>query len=269
MRPLFVLALVGALALAGCARPGESSENDNVTTPTSTTPATTTPSASHNVTGRFVVANLTILAPDGEARQLYEGDRNATVRFVIENPGQASDEEFVSYVVDGRVVDVQQVKLAGGANKTFERKLQDLAVGKSTRIDVRAGAGSKSATVTVNEWPRTDGTLTLGPMKIRTDHGLQQLGGRVLVNLSLENVGGMNATNYRVKMLCADAAGNVQPMTSVPFEAPTAGNATGVDVQLDDCQTTRYGLEFKADGEETEHWGRILLVPRGWSGTAA
>lgn len=263
MRTALVLALVAALALAGCARPGESSENDTITTatPVGTPPATTT------ITGRFVVEDLTILAPDGKARQLYEEDRNATVRFTIASNGSGGNEtEFVSYVVNGRVVDVQQVKLAGGANKTFERKLTNLSVGNDARIEVRAGGGSSSAVVTVLEWPRTDGTLALGPLKIRTNHGLQELGNRVLVNLTIENVGGANATGYRVKMLCADAAGRIATTTSVPFPVPTEGNSTGVDIYVDDCpEGTRYGLEFKADGEGgADLFGRILLVPRGW-----
>lgn len=255
---LFAL-LVVAAGLAGCVGRGqESVQTGGDITPTVTPPAIPTGPLAH-----FVVGTLTIRPPDGVDRQLREDDGAAIVRYVVSQPTDAPTETaFVTYIVNGRIVDVQNLKLGPGESKEFERRIERPAVGSDIKVEVRAGASVVQAAASVVAWPRPGEPLALGPLTVRLDYGLMERDGRVLVNVTLDHTGPeAPIKDFRVKMVCQDASGQLQPTASVRPELPTYGNVTGVDVLLDDCAATRYALEFKADGEdEVSYYGRILLV---------
>ena len=266
-RALLLGLLLAVSALAGCV--GGAPDESGGTPPTTPTgdgnTTITTPPAS---TARFQVANVSILAPDGTARTLYEDDDHATVRYVVRQPDDAPGAEtaFVTYTMNGRIMDVQQLKLEPGEEKSFERTVSDLRTNKSFRVEVRAGSSSMSANTTVQPWPRAgEDELVLGPMAIRVPYGLMEQDGRVLVNLTLDHRGPEQAfRDFRVKTICLTTTNETQPTRSVDITPPTLGNSTGADVLLDHCPNGYYGLEFKAAGADGELLGRMLLVPDGW-----
>lgn len=246
-----VVLLTLASAFAGCMGGGAES--------TDTTPVVT-PSA------HFQVASLNVTPENDSARSLlYEDDGAAVVRYVVRQPADAPRETaFITYLLDGRIVDVQQVAIEPGEEKSFERRVPDLLHRRAIDVEVRAGSSSQKAHADVLLWPRAGSdTLVLGPLKIRADYGLLEQDSRVLVNLTLDHVGPEQTfRDFRVKMLCLGIDGQIHETHNVRVEWPTLGNATGVDVSLEDCRHTRYGLEFKANAEEgREIFGRLLLVP--------
>ncbi|HVM46029.1 MAG TPA: hypothetical protein VM582_08855, partial [Candidatus Thermoplasmatota archaeon] len=234
------------------------------------TPTLTTPPATPTSTARFQVTQLVILRPDGTAGELHEDDGGAIVRYTIREADDAPRAEtaFVSYLLNGRIVDIQQLKLEPGQERTFERKIGDLRDNRTIRVEVRAASSSMKAEAQVLDWPRAGrDSLTLGPLRIRADYGFMEQDGRVLVNFTLTNNGPeQELRDFRAKMLCVSPNGTVRQTNSVRIEPPTAGNSTGVDVLLDDCSgdDMRYGVEFKGRGADGDLVGRLLLVERGW-----
>ncbi|HUR67683.1 MAG TPA: hypothetical protein VM370_00425 [Candidatus Thermoplasmatota archaeon] len=260
---LTVLLLAGA---AGCTgKPAESTD------PTTNSTVTTPPPPSN---ARFEIANISI-APTNDANRttLYEDDAGATIRYTIRQPADAGKESaFVTYLLNGRIVDVQQLTLESGKEKTYERTVGDLRTNRTIKVEVRAGPAVQRAEASVESWPRAgEDTLSLGPLRIRADYGLLEQDSHVLVNLSIDNVGPEEKLReFRVKMLCAGADGKIEGKTNVKLVPPTVNNSTGVDVTLDDCgdTSTRYGLEFKATGGDGKTiLGRLLLVPDAWQPT--
>lgn len=264
MRPAIgvrlALALLLVAPLAGCASRGQ-----EATDPTPTTVAT----PNTGPLSRFVVEGITIRPPEGSARQLREDDAHALVRYVVRQPDDAPTETaFVSYAVDGVIVDVQNLRLEPGETKEYERVVEHLRSRAGIRVEVRAGASVAHAEASVAEWPRAGEGLALGPLVVRVDYGLKEQDGQhVLVNVTLQHTGPqLPIEDFRVKMVCADEEGRLSPTTSVETPIPTYGNQSGVDVIVDDCPVLRYGLEFKGDGEDgISYYGRILLVARGWA----
>ncbi|HET6403531.1 MAG TPA: hypothetical protein VFH78_02695 [Candidatus Thermoplasmatota archaeon] len=269
-RVLVLTTVLCVAALAGCTGPSESNQptpDGNTTVP----PTDPNGNGSATQTGHFRVASLEILRPDGRPGELYEDDGGAIVRYTIEEPADAPRAEtaFVTYYLNGRIVDVQQLKLEPGQNKTFERRIGDLRDHKVIRVEVRAASSVARAEATVQEWPRAGrDTLILGPLQVRADFGFMEQDGRVLINLTLNNVGPEETLrDFRAKVLCALPNGTIRSTNSVRLDAPTTGNNTGIDALLDDCNPdeTRYGVEFKARGEgDRDLVGRLLLVPKGW-----
>lgn len=286
-RSALLAILVLVAGLAGCMGGGgsESSDPGNGTqgngngnangSGTVATPPTTTTNGSR---AHFRVSDIAILAPDGKARPLYEDDANATIRYTVLQPEDAPGPEtaFVSFILNGKLVDAAQIRLEPGQERDYERLVEDVREMGTLRVEVRAGSSVMKNQTTIQEWPRagTD-SLRIGPLTVRADYGLLEQDGKVLVNLTLRNDGTEEIDDFRVKMLCADASGEIQTTRSIDTPAPTPGNSTGVDVLVEDCGTgeTRYGLEAKGKDSTGQLWGRLLLVPEGWrptdpSGTA-
>ena len=269
-RVLVLATVLAAASFAGCTRPEEAADGGN-----DTTNLTTTPTGSVTPGARFRVAALEILHPDGRPGPLYEDAGGALIRYTIEEPADAPGAEtaFVTFKLNGRIVDVQQLKLEPGQNRTFERTLGDVRDNRTIRVEVIAGSSSARAETTVQDWPRAGrDTLTAGPLQIRADFGLMEHDGRVLINLTLKNVGPeQEFRDFRAKMLCAQSDGSIRSTNSVRIPYPSVNNSTGVDAILDDCGSdTRYGVEFKASGDGgVEHLGRLLLVPDAWRPTPA
>lgn len=263
-RAFALAAVLLVAALAGCTKPEETARGDENT---STTPP---PTGIAGPAARFQVTSLEILHSDGRPGDLYEDDGTALVRYSVKQPDDASRAEtaFVTYLLNGRIIDTQQLKLDPGQNKTFERKLGDVRDNRTIRVEVRAGSSSASVTANVKDWPRAgQGALAFGPLEIRADYGFMEQDGRTLINLTLKNVGPeQEIDDFRAKMLCVRTNGTIRSTNSVRLDAPTMGNSTGVDALIDSCGTeTHYGLEFKAKGaNDTELIGRLLLVPVGW-----
>lgn len=252
--------LLLATAFTGCAEPGAESVEPGAPPTTPTNPGSA---------ARFQVTDLVILAPDGTVGPLHEDDANATIRYVIRHSADATGDEtaFVNYVLNGRILDVTQLTLQPGESKQFERKVTDLRAGGTIRVEVRAGSSTAMANADVLAWPRAaQGTLALGPVTIRADYGLMETDGRVLVNLTIDHVGpAQEFRDFRVKMLCLSPQGEILSTKSVDLDTPTLGNMSSLDVVVDDCQHERYGLEFKARGDDdSDLVGRMLLVPAGW-----
>lgn len=263
-RALALAMLLAAAALAGCTRAPEETRID---TNASVTPPTNGGSSASGA--RFVVSQLVILTLDGRPVQLHEDDGGALIRYTVREPDDAPRAEtaFITYSLNGRIVDIQQLKLEPGEEKTFERRVGDLRENRTIKVEVRAAASVVKAEATVLDWPRAgDGALTLGPLQIRADYGFMEQDGRVLINFTLANEGpDVPIRDFRAKMLCALPNGTIRLTSSVRLDAPTAGNRTGVDALLDNCDTdTPYGVEFKARAGEEDVVGRMLLVPVGW-----
>jgi hypothetical protein len=263
-RALLLGALLLVTASAGCTGRGDDGigTGGDIVPPTVTTPTTTTPA-----TGSFQIAQLAILSGEGTARALYEDDQ-AIIRYVIAQPAESgrSGTAFVTYILNGQIVDVQQMTLAAGEEKTFERKLADLRDDRALKVEVRAGSAIAKAEASVLAWPRAgEGELVLGPMAIRVPYGLMEMDGRVLVNLSLDHRGPEQTfRDLRVKMLCLSETGEIRETHNERIAGPTLGNSTGVDVFLANCSQGFYGLEFKADDDAGEIMGRMLLVSTAW-----
>lgn len=257
---ILLSALLLATAFAGCAEPGASeSAQQGGPTPTPTLTGSN---------ARFEVIDLVILGPDGEIGLLHEDDENATIRYIVRQPTDAPGREtaFVTYVLNGRIVDIAQLHLDPGDSKQYERTISDLRAIKTIGVEVRAAGSIAKASADILTWPRAaEGTLTLGPVTIRADYGLMETDGRVLVNLTIDHIGPeQKFGDFRVKMLCITPEGEIDATKSVDVAAPTLGNMSGVNVIVDNCAYAFYGLEFKARGEEGDLVGRMLLVPAGW-----
>lgn len=265
-RALSLALLLLVAVLAGCTSGGGPAEAQEPT-PVVTTPADPTPAANGSSGARFLIEGLVIVGPEGNAT-LREDDAHALVRYTVRQPADAPKTEaaFVTYLFNGRIVDVVQLKLAPGEEKEYERKVTDLRANKTFRVEVRAGASSAKAEAQVTPWPRAgEDELLLGPLAIRIPFGLVEQDGRALVNLTLDHRGPEQTfRDFRAKTLCLGADGTTKPTQSVRLEAPTLGNSTGADVYLDDCPEGYYGIEFKAVAGEGEIVGRLLLVPDDW-----
>lgn len=261
MRAEFLLLVVLAPFLAGCAGQGQADPAG----PDGPTPSVKHPGSSFEVTG------LTIRPiADANRTTLYEDDGIAVVRYVVQQPPAAPRETaFVTYLLNGRIADAQQITLDPGQAKTYERLVDVLRAGQDIKIEVRAGASIERAGSTVRAWPRAgEDALTLGPLTIRADYGLLQQDRRALVNLTLAHDGSTQRfEDFRMKMVCLDAQGAFVTTSSADIQPPAPGEPTGIDVTIDDCRHERYGMEFKATGDAGTLVGRLLLVPVGWTPT--
>lgn len=267
-RALILATLIAAASLAGCTRPQETADDGNGST------NGTPPTGTGNVTpgAHFRVESLLILHLDGRPGELREDDAGALIRYVVSEPDDAPRAEtaFVTYKLNGRIIDTQQVKLEPGKNKTFERRIGELRDNRTIKVEVIAAGSTARAEAIVQDWPRAGASeqpLIFGPLEIRADFGLMEQDGRVLINLTLKNVGpDQPLRDFRAKMLCTLPNGTIRATNSVRLDAPSVNNSTGVDAILDDCGTdTRYGVEFKARGaDNVELVSRLLLVPTGW-----
>lgn len=253
-RDLF-LALLLAVTLAGCAASGESESRQS---------APTTSATGGNA--HFQIADLAIVGP--RPGTLHEDDPNATIRYTIQQPTDAPGAQtaFVTFLLNGRILDVTQLKLAPGENKTYERLVTGLRDLQTVQAEVRAAGTIAKAHADILAWPRAaQGTLTLGPLTVRADHALLESDGRIHVNLTIDHPGpAQEIRDFRVKMLCITTQGTIAATKSVDVESPTLGNTTGVDVLVADCRHERYGLEFKARSDAGDLMGRLLFVPEGW-----
>lgn len=250
-----ILALLLAATLAGCAASGANESRQS---------APTTSATGGNA--EFQITDLAIVGPHPGA--LHEDDPNATIRYTIQQPTDAPGTQtaFVTFLLNGRILDVAQLKLAPGENKTVERLVTGLRDLPAIQAEVRAAGTTAKAHADILAWPRAaQSALAIGPLTVRADHGLLETDGRVLVNLTIDHPGpAQEIRDFRVKMLCITTEGAIAATKSVDIEPPTLGNMTGVDVLLSDCRHERYGLEFKAQSDAGDLVGRLLLVPEGW-----
>ncbi|HWH09336.1 MAG TPA: hypothetical protein VNX21_09055 [Candidatus Thermoplasmatota archaeon] len=257
--------LLLALLVAGCARPDESGDaraNDgNATT-------TTPPPAGGRVAG-FRIDGLSIAPAHGEDRPLHEDDA-AVIRYTLVNPAsEGGPSDFlVSYLLNGEVQDIHTIRLAPGASKDFEFRLDDLRDLKPIKVEVRAGSEKASAEATVAEWPRTRDRVDLGPMAVTVNRWLKNAtDGWTDVNVTVERKEGEAGTYsmLRARILCADARGNVTTAGEARPNVPEPGMAAMTDIHLPGCPETLYGVELSAkDAQDRDIYTHILFVERGW-----
>lgn len=254
-----------ASVFAGCAERGPS---ENVGTGVQVTPSVTNPTAPTPAPD-FLVEGLAVRAPDGRERPLREDDGNATIRYTVRLPDTAArgGNAFVTFLLNGAVVDTENLRLEPGGEKSYERVVRNLRELKSVKVEVRAGSSNAVAESPVLVWPRMGETLVFGPLVIRLDQApVSTPEKEVIVNVSVHHAGPAEAIrDFRVKMLCLDGEGDVYPTASARVTVPALGENVTVELRLKDCIIDFYGLEFKAEGEGgKEHFGRILLVPHDW-----
>lgn len=255
-----------ATTLAGCADRGAS---ENVGTGVQVSPSAGTTPATGAPVAQFQVEGLAILAPDGSERELHEDDENATIRYTVRHAetATAGANAFVTFLLNGQVVDTENLRLEPGAAKSYERVVQNLRDHRVLKAEVRAGPSYAVAETPVLAWPRMGEELPLGPLVVRLDQALVTTAeGDAIANFSVHHAGPAEAIrNFRVKMICVDGQGDTYPTTSARAALPALGENVTVEVKLQDCAVNFYGLEFKADGDAGKtFFGRILLVPHDW-----
>lgn len=258
------IALV-ATALAGCAG---NAETENVGTGVQVSPSVGGGGGSGGSVAQFTVEGLVILAPDGVERELHEDDGNATVRYTVRHSDSAAAAAngFVSYTMNGEVLDAENLRLEPGASKSYERKVGNLRDLKVIKVEVRAGPSYAKAETPVLAWPRMGEDLQFGPLVIRLDQALVSTPDEVVANISVNHAGPAEPIrDFRAKMICMDGQGDVYPTNSARAALPALGENVTVELRLQDCAVDFYGIEFKADGDGGKtYFGRILLVPDDW-----
>lgn len=217
----------------------------------------------------FTLEGPKILPPDGTDRRLYEDDGRALVRYTVRLAADApaAGDAFVTYLLDGHVVETEAIRLAPGKERVYERGIPALDLGDTHRVEVRAGAARGIAEATVMAWPRPGEALQVGNVTLRIDYGLQSPdSSRVNVNVTMiRAMSDEPVRDFRVKLVCV-ADGALRLGDSQRAGLPEPGTTAGIDMDLPDCAQgeERYALEFKLDAPERTYMGRILLVEKGY-----
>lgn len=266
MRPsrrtsLLALLVVPAL-VAGCMGPNAA----EATQPSGVAPTFRGPAG-------FQLEGPTILPLDGSERGLHEDD-GALVRYTLRQPADAPNAStaLVSYLVNGRVDDVETVTLAPGQSKSWERKVDSVRDLSEVRVEVRAGLANGKASAPVTPWPRP-GEWTEYGTRFRVDVDSwtrDEAASETVVRATLMR-GPSPFQEFRSHLLCVDAAGAVKSVGVVrPDLQPQPDNAQALEMRFPLCEADTYGVDFKADlPEGGVVYGRVLFVPKGWSPPAA
>lgn len=237
-------------AVAGCVSEGAPAAPDGPTPPV-TLPA------------GLVVASLDIVpALQPERPTLYEDDEALVRALIRPAPGATQPETaFVTYLVNDRIMSVEQVRLAPGEEKTMTRVVKDLRAIRQLDVEVRVNNASMRAEATIHTWPRAgSAALTLGALAIRSDFGILHQDGRAVVNVtSLHTEPGEDLRDLHLTMLCL-TGGIVGSTPSIALDMPAPGGSRGVDAHAHTCPETYYGLEFRVTAPEGERMGRLLYA---------
>lgn len=267
LAPWAIPLLLVAMALAGCAgRP----EETNAPSPGSTTQVTSsTPPTSGGVSG-FQVIGLRIAPASGADRPLHEDDA-ARITYTLRNGGTTTEDFLVSYLLNGKVEDLQHVTLPAGGTKDVAWTLPDLHRVRDIRVEVKAGNEKATAEATVSEWPRTGDRVDLGPLALTVNRWLKdQANGGTAVNVTVERRPEPegNYSLLRVHVLCLAEDGAIAPDGLARPNAPEPGTAAMTDLLLPGCPHMLYGIEVTGEDAATEDiYARILFVERGWTPT--
>lgn len=276
--PVLLIAILLLAPLSGClgGGAGDTPSENTQTTPTSSTPTTTTPAtpteptSGGQETAVFLIEDLRIVPATGDERaEIYEDDR-VVARFTVRHPGDTDQavERFVSYALDRQIVDVVQLRLEPGQSRDFEYPIGAARGRESILVEVRIAPTSARAEVEVQDWPRTRESVDAGNLTVRVNRWLRdELTGDILVNATFTVPPDAPETRWRVKILCADATGNVTMHGDARPAFAEPGQPAVQDLQLPDCRKndsdTIYGIAVLRSSEETPGQ-RILFVEHGW-----
>lgn len=268
MRPraAFILLLLGAVVLAGCAsKPTESGANASTppvtTTPDATTPSTPTTPTDGNSTGggaAFLLAGPELrFAGNGTPSTAFHEDDAVKAHYQIGLTSTASRDEtaLAAFVVNGNVQDIQTVHLRPGEWKTFDPSVS-LANLTTLQVQVKVGAAEGDVNATILRWPRLRETFPLGDASVTlTSWTSDPSGGHA--GLSVWTPENGSVTAFQVALLCPDANGH--PVAGDPQSpALTPGQATQATLDFPACASP-YGLALSATDGAGAHEGRILL----------
>lgn len=265
--PLLILTSV---VLAGCTAPDEAKATQP---PAGAPPAggspPTTGGTSYNGSAAFVVEGPVITPLDGRERSLREDD-GALIRYTIRQPSEAATgaAALVSYILNGTVTDVENVQLAPGQTKTYERKVDEVRGMKELRVEVRAGSALGKATSPILAWPRLQEPLSFEPhFTVRVENWTRdEVQGATFATVTFQR--SLQAfSEFRAHLLCEDAGGAVKPQGVMrPELQPQPNHVETIELRLPLCpaSATTYGVDFKADLDAGKTvYGRVLFVPHG------
>lgn len=264
--------LLASVVLAGCSAPdGAEATQPNVGAGPQTgggAPAYTGPAS-------FVIEGPLVTPLDGRERSLREDD-GALVRYTLRQPSEAGvgGAALVSYIVNGNVTDVENVQLAPGQTKTYERKIEAVRGMKELSVEVRAGSAVGKASAPILAWPRLQEPLSFEPhFTVRVENWTRdEVAGATFVTVTFQR--GLQAfSEFRAHLMCSDQAGAVKSAGVVrPELQPQPNTVETLEMQFPLCPATggTYGLDFKANLDDGGTlFGRVLFVPVGYAPPAA
>lgn len=239
----FLFLTLAALVAAGCA--GKPAESGGASSNATTTPSTGVPAA-------FTLSGPVLQGPpDREGNAYYEDDAvSAHYEVGLTGTDSGSSTAILSFLVNGKVMDVQTISVHAGETRKFDRALS-LANASTLHVEVKMGAARGEANATIHKWPRVGETLSLGAGSLRLATWTNHTAGVHLEGDASVPEGG----RLSVRLLCLDAKGAPQP--SAPQE-PTPGAFT---LNFASCPWP-YGLAVSAtDAAGATSAGRILFAP--------
>lgn len=260
--------LLLSLLAAGCAGQAEETGGGGTTTPpTNGAPTTTTPSRG-TATG-FRVDDLRIVPAADANRTLHEDDA-ARITYTLVNPSTEGGPStfLVSYMYDGVVEDVTNLRLAPGESKSYERVIDDLRDLTRITVEVRAGSERAKAEADIAKWPRTGERADLGPVVLTVNRWLKNAtDGWTDVNVTAERKAEPmgNYSMLRARVLCADTAGKITGHGEARPNVPEPGTSAMTEIHIPGCPETLYGVEFTGrDADDKPLYLRILFVDASW-----
>jgi hypothetical protein len=248
----FVALLVSVPALAGCA---------SQPTETQGSPANGSLNDSANETNvsagvAFLLQGPILRGADGKERDLFHEDDAVTAHYEIglTPSARTGATAFASFIVNGKVLDIQSVHLEPGEHRAFDPAL-DLGNGTAVRVEVKVGAADGKANATVARWPRPGGTLALGNATAKLA-SWQNETGRIYVELEIETPADGSVGGLHVKLLCLEKGKPVVKGDQAPDVPP--GQDTPVPLDFAACAAP-YGLSLSATEAGNPVSGRFLV----------
>lgn len=265
---IIVLALL-ALPLSGCLGDDGAPEESTQPTPSGNVTAPT-PGANESGEGAFLIEGLELRANGSDApATVFHEDDVVEARYTVRHPGSPGKAitRFVTFVVNGEVEDVQQLRLEPDGSRDYTQPLGSMRGRERLDVEVRVAPSAARVNATVEEWPRTGEETRLGNLTLRVHRWLKDADGSTLVNVTfrMPSAGAENLTEARAKIICADEAGTITLGGDARPPMPAPGEGGVQDVRLPGCPHTLYGVRFKADEGGREVEKRILFVDRGWA----
>lgn len=214
----------------------------------------------------FAVEGLRIL--DQHDNETLHEDDHARILYVLRHPG-APDEpltRFVSLLLDGKVVWVENLRLEPGESREFEYDLGVLHGRSAITAEVRISPISEVLESTVLAWPRTAEDIEWEGLTLRVDHWLDDAeNDSTIVNMTLARPPEAPAFGaLRAHILCLDEQGVVHAQGEVHPESPAPGELLTQDVVLPACEHSTYGVGFTFELDGQAILQRVLFVEHGW-----
>ena len=253
MRLAAILACaLSASLLAGCASPPSETQSPP---PSPGNSSTNEGNATYDAA--FLLEGPVLRDAQGRERDAFHEDDAVTAHYVIAltPTARTGATAFASFLVNGKVVDIQSVHLEPGARKAFDPPI-DVRNATQVRVEVKVGAADGKANATVAKWPRVGGTLDLGNATVKLS-SWQNATDRIHVELEVGTPVDGSVAGLHVKLLCLNDKGAV---TIRDDQAPDVAPGPGVAVPMDfpACDEP-YGLALSATEAGEGASGRILF----------